>query len=205
MKSFVLGITGPTGSGKSAVCALLCREGFVVIDTDRIAREVMEPPSRLLPQLEEEFGPSVLRADGSLDRKALAAKAFATKERADRLNQLTHPVILKEVSRRIEEFSRQGYPRVLVDAPLLFESGGDKLCDSVLAVVADDETRLARIMQRDSLSREEALTRMGAQMSCAEYEKRADFVIHNDQGEVELARSVERLLMKHGGREALPR
>lgn len=205
MKTFVLGITGPTGSGKSAVCSLLCREGFVVIDTDHIAHEIMEPPSRLLPELEQEFGPGMLRADGSLDRKALAAKAFATRESSDRLNKLTHPVILKEVSRRIEELSRQGYPRILVDAPLLYESGGDQLCDSVLAVVADDDTRLARIMQRDGLSEEEARARMGAQMSCAEYESRAQFVIHNDQGEAELARSVERLLIQLDGREAPPR
>lgn len=205
MKAFVLGITGPTGSGKSAVCALLCHEGFVLIDTDRIARQVMEPPSRLLPQLKEAFGPGVLRADGSLDRKALASRAFATREGADLLNSLTHPAIIKEVSRRIEELSRQGYPRVLVDAPLLYESGGDRLCDRVLAVIADDETRLARIMQRDHLSKEEALARMGAQMSCAEYAEKADFVIQNDQGEAELARSVQRLLTEHDGREALPR
>ncbi|MCI8497547.1 MAG: dephospho-CoA kinase [Clostridiales bacterium] len=203
MKPYVLGVTGPTGSGKSDVCALLCKSGFVLIDTDRIAREVMEPPSPLLPLLAAEFGGDVLCVDGSLDRKALAAKAFSTREGADRLNRLTHPAIINEAEQRIEEFSQRGDARILVDAPLLYESGGDRLCDAVLAVVAKDETRLVRIMGRDGISKEEALARMGAQMTCAQYAEKADFVLWNDQGRAELAHSVEQLLTEIAGREAL--
>lgn len=204
MKPFVLGITGPTGSGKSAVSELLRRAGFAVIDADKVAREVMEPPSPLLPILEQEFGPGILRRDGSLDRKALAARAFSSKESANRLSALTHPAIMKEISRLLREYAGQSFPRILIDAPLLYESGGDRLCDAVLAVVAKDSVRLKRIMQRDSLSEDAARARMGSQQSCEEYAARADYVIENNAGERELAGAVEHLLESLTGKEAAP-
>lgn len=147
--SIVLGITGGTGSGKSTVCECLKKLGAEIIDADKIARSIVLPGSPVLKSLAESFGGDILLPDGTLDRKALAGKAFSSEENTRLLNSLTHPEIIKECNEKIAE-KRSKCSFIVVDAPLLFVSGLDKLCDVTARVDAPAEMRLERIMQRDS-------------------------------------------------------
>lgn len=173
----VLGLTGPTGAGKGAVAARLQQAGALIIDTDRIAREVVEPGQPCLAALADAFGPAILSSDGTLDRAALAAVAFAIEDAHTRLNQITHPFIIR---RSLDILESAAPACAVIDAPLLFESGMDRLCDTTIAVLAPKDVRLNRIMMRDAISRERALARMNAQPDDAFYRERAAHILIND-------------------------
>lgn len=172
-----LGLTGPTGAGKSTVALLLSQRGIPLVDADAIARTVTAKGSPVLPALADAFGGDILLPDGSLDRKALAAVAFSSKENTARLNALTHPAILARIRAALE---RAKGDAVILDAPLLFETGLDALCDHTAAIVADDSVRLARITARDAISEEEAKKRMAVQPDTAFYAARADILLYNN-------------------------
>lgn len=175
-KGIVIGLTGPTGAGKSSVAKELAALGCAVVDCDRIARQVTDSCVPCLQSLAEEFGSDILQ-EGMLDRKLLAARAFASPEKTRKLNELTHPWILGEIKAQIQAALDAGKPFVVVDAPLLFEAGVDALCDEIVAVTVPFEKRLQRIMKRDHISEELARARMAAQHPESWYEERAGKVI----------------------------
>lgn len=170
----VLGLVGPTGAGKSTVARTLEKLGCRIVDCDAVAREVTDTCEPCLEELCREFGADI-RKEGQLDRRLLASRAFSTKEKTERLNQITHPWICKKSLERIEAFRKEEAPAVLLDAPLLFEAKMEGICDFILAVVAPSEVRLERILARDGISRELALSRIKAQQSSEYYKKRSDF------------------------------
>ena len=192
----LIGLTGPTGAGKSTVAAELSRQGCKVIDCDRAAREVTSSCKPCIEELCSSFGSDILLANGEIDRKKLASKAFSSRQNSDLLNQITHPWILKLVDGRIQEFQRQGARFVVIDAPLLFESGADKMCSVILAVTAPLDIRLDRIMKRDGISMELACSRIHAQNDDAFYTNRADYCIDGTQSLSGLAAEVESILSK---------
>ena len=175
-KGIVIGLTGPTGAGKSSVAKELAALGCAVVDCDRIARQVTDSCAPCLQSLAEEFGSDILQ-EGVLNRKLLAARAFASPEKTRKLNELTHPWILGETKAQIQAALDAGKPFVVVDAPLLFEAGVDALCDEIVAVTVPFEKRLQRIMKRDHISEELARARMAAQHPESWYEERAGKVI----------------------------
>lgn len=175
-KGIVIGLTGPTGAGKSSVAKELAALGCAVVDCDRIARQVTDSCVPCLQSLAEEFGSDILQ-EGMLDRKLLAARAFASPEKTRKLNELTHPWILGETKAQIQAALDAGKPFVVVDAPLLFEAGVDALCDEIMAVTVPFEKRLQRIMKRDHISEEQARARMATQHPESWYEERAGKVI----------------------------
>lgn len=175
---FILGLTGQTGAGKSTVARLLAEKGFLCIDADAVAREITEKPE-VLSALSYSFGPDILNADGSLNRKALAQKAFAAPQKTALLNSITHPAVTAEIRERLKTYEAQNAEYVLLDAPLLFESGEDALCDRTAAVLAPKEIRLQRVTARDSITKDEALLRMGAQNDESYFISRADVLIRN--------------------------
>lgn len=179
-RGHILGLTGPTGAGKGEVAALLREAGIPVVDTDGLAREVVEPGHPCLAELTEAFSPAILREDGTLNRPALAAAAFATAEGRARLNAITHPHILRRAEEILAGFWAEGVTIAAVDAPLLFESGMDRMCHRTVAVLAPAENRQARIMARDGLTEEAANIRMNAQPADIYYIERADEVLRND-------------------------
>lgn len=195
-KLLVVGVTGPTGAGKSELTAILREQRIPVVDTDQLAREVVEPGQPCLAALVEAFSPAILLPDGRLDRKALATRAFATQETARLLNDRTHPYIIDRTKAILKELAATGERLAVVDAPLLFESGMDVLCDRTVAVTAPAEQRLARILQRDELSEEQAARRMAAQQPEVFYASRADEVLCND-GSLTDFRKRARLLASH--------
>lgn len=176
-KTIVIGLTGQTGAGKSTVCGFAGKMGIPVINADSIAREIMSAGSECLTRLAEAFGEDILFPDGSLNRKLLAKRAFSSKEKTALLNSVTHPYIIGKTKQRIAELSESGADTVIFDAPQLFESGGNKLCDIIAAVTAPEEVRLRRIMERDGITREEALLRMKAQHSEEFFKENCRYII----------------------------
>lgn len=190
---FVLGLTGPSGAGKSLAAARLAELGFAVVDADRVARQVMAPGSECLDELRRAFGGGVIAADGGLDRAKLARVAFGDPAALRQLDAVTHPRIVAAIAGRLKELEAGGCRRAVLDAPALFESGADRLCDRVAAVVASPEIRLRRILRRDGIPRERAAARIAAQPPRAYYTDRADAVIDSDAGAAHLLAEVDRL------------
>ena len=191
----VLGLTGPTGAGKGVVGELLAARGACIIDTDRLAREVVQAGSPCLSQLCDRFGQDILRADGSLDRAALAKKAFADPAEKAALEAITHPAI---IARSKEILASADAPVAVIDAPLLFESGMDALCDATLAVTAPAAVRMARIMRRDGIDEAAARLRMNAQPDEQFYRSRATHTLENDGDLQALAAQLETLIQAMG-------
>lgn len=175
MSKPVIGLTGPTGAGKSTVADAFEALGCNIIDADKIAREVVSQPD-CLSDLREEFGSDIVNPDGSLNRKLLSERAFDNPQRTQRLNELTHPRILDEILRQIDTGKKSGAKAVILDAPLLFESGSDRFCDVSIAVTAPKELRLSRIMQRDFIPKELAEARIGVQNQDSYFNERADYL-----------------------------
>ena len=184
-----IGLTGGIGSGKSTVAALLAERGAVVVDADRIAREVLEPGTPGLASVVTEFGPGVLTADGALDRAALAAIVFNDDDARRRLDGLVHPL----VRRRSAELVAAAPPDAVVvnDVPLLVETGGAGSYDLVLVVEADVETRVARLIGR-GLAESDARARIAAQATDEQRRAVADVVLDNAGTPEQLAAQVER-------------
>ncbi len=159
---------------------MLSAAGIPVVDADVLAREVTVPGHPCLAELALAFSPDVLNADGTLNRAALAAAAFSSAESTARLNGITHPHIFRLAEERFSALWKAGVTVAAVDAPLLFESGMDRMCDCTVAVIAPREVRLARICARDGISAVQAELRMQAQPNEAYYTERADEVLHNN-------------------------
>ena len=194
LKPIRIGLTGPTGSGKSLVAALWAEHGAAIIDADQVAREVTAADSPCLAKLAEAFSPDILKADGSLDRRALAKLAFADPAATKMLTEITHPPILSLCRARAEAAAANGVPLIVFDAPLLFESGLDADCDLTVAVLAAPETRMERIRTRDALTESEARLRMQTQPDDAYYTERADRVIYNSGDLDDLRAKAEAIL-----------
>lgn len=172
--SFVIGLTGPTGAGKSSVTAVAEELGFKVVDCDKLARVAVEKGSDGLDAVANVFGDDILNSDGTLNRAVLAQKAFSTPENTELLNKTLLPYIMMLVREEID------CDRVLLDAPTLFESGADSICDEVITVISDEKTRLARIMERDGIDEEAALLRIKAGKPDEFYIEKTDNIVYND-------------------------
>ncbi len=174
-KRLVLGITGGSGSGKSQVCKLLASMGAEIIDADEIGHEITSRED-VLREITVEFGSGVINPDDTLNRRALGSIVFNSKKALETLNIITHKKIFDEIEKRLSESRAEV---VAIDAAVLKTTKIKNLCDFIIAVVAPMNMRLSRIMQRDSLSEEQAKARIAAQMSDAEYAHGVDFVILN--------------------------
>ncbi|MER7985808.1 dephospho-CoA kinase [Streptomyces noursei] len=173
-----VGLTGGIGAGKSAVSRLLASYGAVIVDADKIAREVVEPGTPGLAAVVAEFGDDVLAPDGTLDRPKLGALVFSDPEKLKALNAIVHPL----VGARSAELEASAGPDAVVvhDVPLLTENGLAPLYDLVVVVDATPETQLDRLVRLRGMTPDEAAQRMAAQASRKERLAVADLVIDND-------------------------
>ena len=184
----VIGLTGPTGAGKSSVWAVARELGFKVVDCARLARVAVEKGSEGLKSLCQVFGNGILRSDGSLDRKALAKIAFSSYEKTELLNKTLLPHIASLVENEIDE------DLVLLDAPTLFESGLERRCYKTIAVLSDTDIRMQRIMKRDGIDADAVRLRMGAGKGDDFYIKNADEVFYNNADLQEFLQKIKEYL-----------
>lgn len=192
---YILGLTGPTGSGKSTASKAAESLGWYVINCDLVVRSAYEE-QKVLAALKEAFGSEVFDENGALIRKRLAEKAFSTPENTEKLNKTVLPFIIEMIN---EDIKNSKSEKILLDAPTLYESGADKICNAVCVVLSDEQKRFERITARDQISEEAARLRMSAGKTDEYYKARTPHIIYNNAGENELETEFKNLLNKLGG------
>lgn len=177
----IIGITGRSGSGKSAVSALYRRLGCTVADADQVARQVLEPGSPCIGKLAEAFGPDLITPQGTVDRRLLADRAFRNEESAQKLVNITHPQIVARLLAAAGEARERGEALFFVDGAVIVGAPFEKHCDAIWLVSAPYEQSVARICRRDGLTRRQARARLAAQLPVRTLRKAAAREIRNDK------------------------
>lgn len=186
----LIGLTGGIASGKSTVSAIFIKNNIPVIDADKIAREVVQPNQEAWAKIIKHFGQAILLPDQTINREKLGKIIFNDETQRKILNDITHPIIINEIKAKANKLLAF-YNHVIVDIPLLFESKRESLFDLIIVVYVEEDVQLQRLMQRDNLTKDEALVRINTQMSLAEKKQRADIVIYNHQGIEETEKQVQ--------------
>lgn len=192
----LIGLTGGIGSGKSTVARLLADEGFTIVDADQIARDIVEPGQPALIELAEAFGDDIFQEDGSLNRGLLAQRAFASPEKTELLNSITHPRINEEIQRRFDAVRDAGEAAVIYDMPLLVDKGLHKDMDLTIVVDVDVETRIQRLVDFRGLDEADARRRVAAQIDDDVRRAAADFIIDNNGPEEDLKPQVQAAILR---------
>lgn len=187
-----IGLTGGIASGKSTVAGMLQKKGALLLDADLIAKEIVEPGEKAWQEIVDWLGKGILTPEGSIDRRCLGELVFSDSKARDRLNAITHPRIRQEMLLRAEKL-RQEYPQsaLVLEVPLLIESGLYRMVDLVLLVYVTPEIQLVRLQQRDKLSARQAMNRLLAQMPLPEKRKYAHYIIDNSGSRQHTAKQVE--------------
>ena len=184
----VIGITGNTGSGKSTISKIIEKNyNGIIIDADRIAREMSENQSEYLKEIENQFGKEIIeysrqdkKQEKKLNRKKLADIVFCDKTAKERLDKITFKYVVKEIEKRLEDAKNEKrYSYIVLDVPLLFESKLNEECDYTIGVIAKKEEKIDRICKRDNISRQKALERLSSQPENEFYIKNCNFIIEN--------------------------
>ena len=192
-----LGLTGGIASGKSTVSAMFVQEGALLVDADRIAREVVLPGSPALAQIAERFGSDMLLPDGALDRKRLGERIFKDDSERKALEAITHPIIRQRMKAMMDQYEEEQPDKlILADIPLLYESNLETQYDGVIVVYVPREVQRARLMNRDGLTESQANDRLNAQMDIEWKRENADYVIYNDKGLEETHQQVLQLMQQ---------
>ena len=187
---YIIGLTGPTGSGKTTVLDIAKQKGFYCIDCDKVAHSVLEENKLCIAEIKQAFGEEV-EENGKIVRALLAKKAFSSKESTQLLNDTVLPFIVSKILEIIENCNNE---KILLDAPTLFESGIDEICSCVIAVLCNKDIRIKRIIERDNLSEDAALLRINAGKSDDFYIENADYIINNEGEKLEFITNISNLL-----------
>lgn len=192
----IIGLTGGTGSGKGFVSEMIRKRNAYVMDTDLIAHEIIEKGKPAYNELVEFFGKDILADDGEIIRRKLGDIVFTNKEKLQFLNSCTHKYINMEIMRIIDEIRPQTdkYVAIVIDAPMLAEAGLTDMCDEVWVVYADSEVRVKRIMERDSITEQQARNRIASQKSWEEYKALGAVVIDNSSDDENVENQLDNLL-----------
>ncbi len=190
----IIAITGKSASGKSTVSRLFEQEGFTVLDADLAARQAVQN-KEVLKKLQNEFGEDIIE-NSALNRKLLAQRAFASKNKTKALTDITHPEIVRLLLLGVQEAENRGENIVFVDGAVIIGGLFEKHCDEFIVVISDEESMLKRIEARDNLSREQAQKRLNSQLSQDMYLKAAHYVLDNTGTQKQLEQSAKQLLEK---------
>lgn len=192
--SLIIGLTGGIATGKSTVASFFKDQDIPVIDTDKIAKNLLNPGSEPYLKVIEYFSDDIIHSDGQIHRKRLAKKVFEDEKARQFLNKTLHPEVKKYMMAEIGQLKLQGSPIIVADVPLLFESGFDKLCDLTLCVYIPQTIQLERLMIRDEISKSYALKKIKAQMSMKEKKQKSDLVIDNSKSILETKKAFNDIL-----------
>lgn len=193
----IIGVTGNIGSGKSTICEILKSFGGYLISADKISHEIIMSLSPVYTELIKNFGVDILQDNSfEIDRKKLAEKVFNDSTQLQKLNEITHPHIIKAIINEIKAFyfEQENYKYIVIEAPLLIETQLNKICDETWLIFADDDVKIKRLMQRDNLSKKEIENRLKYQLSFEDAKHHADKIIVNNGGREELQNEVEKML-----------
>ena len=192
----VIGITGPSGSGKTQLTESIASLGIKTINADELYHSMLIPPSKCLDAIRSEFGDSVFKNDGSLDRNALSAIVFNDKQKLELLNKTVLCIVIEKIRDIIKSFEKHGEKAVIIDAPTLIESGFYKECDTVISVLSSESERSKRISIRDNISKEKAIERIRAQKDDSFYISNSHIVIYNNGTPEEFSSSIRNIIDK---------
>ncbi|NIP37797.1 MAG: dephospho-CoA kinase [Candidatus Dadabacteria bacterium] len=177
----IIGLTGNIACGKSTAASIFTDLGATVIDADKIAREIVGKGKPALQKIAEQFGSEVLNTDGTLNRDILGSMVFGNDQKRQKLNDITHPEILKEINDLINKYRIEGKKIVIIEAALIVEREKLKeMIDKLIVVSASEDIQIERLEKRNGLTREQALMRINSQIPIEEKIKQADYVINND-------------------------
>lgn len=194
----VIGITGGIGAGKSTVSGYLASLGYPVFDADEVSRGLTADGSPVVDELAETFGEEILVRKGVLSREKLAEIVFSDPDKNRKLMQIVTMKVREAGKKWISDYrKKEKYDIIILDIPLLFETGSEDLCDAVWFITADDEVRRRRVMERDGVTAEQVERRMRSQMPEKEKAERSDEIVDNSRGVEELHRTVDALLKKY--------
>ena len=180
-RPYVIGLTGGIGCGKSEAAQYLKSIGAAHVDADEISRALTAPEGEALPEIRRVFGDDVFRGDGTLDRAALGQRVFRDDCARRALEGILHPLVQRNMLRTMDEAAEAGARIVILDVPLLFETGMDALCDETWVLYVDREQQITRVVSRDGLTREQAEARIDSQMPTEARNARATHAINTDQ------------------------
>ena len=189
----VIGLTGGIASGKSTVGRMLSEQNFPVIDTDKLAREVVEPGKPALKELVKTFGTEILKDDKTLDRHRMLEMILIDAGTRRLVENIIHPYVFKRMDQTLQQLAASGNNIVIVEVPLLFEAGWQDLFDYIVSVVAPEPICIKRLAERKKMSIDMASRWMATQIPQEEKAKRSDYVVHNNAGLDELQIQVNRL------------
>ena len=195
----IIGVTGNSGSGKSTVSQILKSFGGYLIDADKIAHEVVFNDKEIYVDLIKNFGTDILKDDSlELDRKKLGDIVFRNRKKLKLLNSITHPHIIRSMINAIKEFYffRDEYKYIVIDAPLLLETGLDKISNEVWLIEANLKNKIKRLKERDKISHKSIMYRLKNQMPFEKAKKFADIIIQNDGTYDELKDKITQILTR---------
>lgn len=187
----IIGVTGSSGAGKDTLCEILENKySAEIVDADKIAKELSKKGTMYLKSIVDCFGSKIVNRQGELNRKKLASIIFEDEKKREELNKLTFIYVVDEIKRRISKLKKD---IIVVNAPLLFESNLNQICDFVIAIIADRDIQIERIMKRDNLTKEAAEKRLNMQNSNEYFEENADYIIHNKESLKDLEKQLKKI------------
>lgn len=193
MMARIIGLTGGIASGKSTMAKFFREKGAAVLNVDAIAHHLSKPKRVLYKIYVQHFGEDILNSDGTLDRQEIGRKVFADEGELQWLNDHTHPILAHVMRQQIACMQKKNFPVIILDVPLLFEAGWDKMTEENCLVFVDEATQLTRLMRRNGYTESEARARIAAQMPLSEKKKRADTFIDNSGSLEESFQQAEKL------------
>ncbi|OQB10861.1 MAG: Dephospho-CoA kinase [Candidatus Omnitrophica bacterium ADurb.Bin205] len=195
-KKIIIGVTGIFGSGKSTVSRIFKAHGSTIIDADKIARRYLSPETKTYKSIVNYFGRGILKAGRKIDRRKLGKVVFANRRLIYKLNSIIHPKVIGEIKSRIEKL-KNGI--IVLDAPLLIESGLKKVVDSLIVVIIDNDELIRRAVKKTSLKKAEIINRVKSQIPLRKKMRLADFIIDNSGTMEETRKQVKRIISKIQG------
>lgn len=196
--TYFLGLTGGIASGKSTADEFFKKKKIPIIDSDLIAHKIMEIGQNGYKAVVDYFGTDILNDDQTINRRKLGGIVFNDKAKLKKLNELTHPLVHQEIKQQMAQYRANQEKLVVIDVPLLFESGFESLCNGVLVISITPELQIERLMKRNDFTKKEAIARINNQMPLSEKEKRATYVVANTGTIDDLEKKLSDLLQEIG-------